>query len=72
MSALSQRFIYRPIGTVLICTGLLIMGLASWLALPVASLPNVEFPTIRVLASRPGADPSTMAATVAEIGRAHV
>ena len=65
MSALSQRFIYRPIGTVLICAGLLIMGLASWLALPVASLPNVEFPTIRVLASRPGADPSTMAATVA-------
>ncbi len=65
MSALSQRFIFRPIGTVLICAGLLIAGLAAWFALPVASLPNVEFPTIRVLASRPGADPSTMAATVA-------
>ena len=65
MSALSQRFIFRPIGTVLLCAGLIILGLASWFALPVASLPNVEFPTIRVLASRPGADPSTMAATVA-------
>ncbi len=65
MSALSHRFIFRPIGTTLICAGLLIAGLAAWLALPVASLPNVEFPTIRVMASRPGADPSTMAATVA-------
>jgi len=65
MSALSQRFIFRPIGTMLICAGLLMTGIAAWFALPVASLPNVEFPTIRVLASRPGADPSTMAATVA-------
>ena len=65
MSSLSQSFIFRPIGTLLICAGLMMTGLAAWFALPVASLPNVEFPTIRVLASRPGADPSTMAATVA-------
>ncbi len=65
MSALSQRFIFRPIGTTLLCLGLLLGGAVAWFALPVASMPNVEFPTIRVMASRPGADPSTMAATVA-------
>ena len=65
MSALSQRFIFRPIATALLCLGLLLGGAVAWFALPVASMPNVEFPTIRVMASRPGADPSTMAATVA-------
>src|SRR4051812_15844131 len=65
MSGFSALFIRRPIGTTLISLGLLLLGLVAYLFLPVASLPNVEFPTIRVTASRPGADPSTMAASVA-------
>src|SRR5437870_2980655 len=45
--------------------GLLLVGAVAYRLLPVASLPTVEYPTIRVSASRPGADPATMAATVA-------
>jgi multidrug efflux pump len=45
--------------------GLMFAGLLAYLDLPVSSLPAVDFPTIRVSASRPGADPATMAATVA-------
>ncbi len=58
-------FIVRPIGTALLAIGLFLVGLVAYRFLPVASLPNFEFPTIRVSASRPGADPTTMAATVA-------
>ncbi len=65
MSGFSALFIRRPIGTSLLSAGLIMAGLVAYMFLPVASLPNVEFPTIRVMASRPGADPSTMAATVA-------
>ena len=65
MNGFSAPFIKRPVGTILLAIGLIVTGLVSYLFLPVASLPNVEFPTIRVLAGRPGADPSTMAATVA-------
>ena len=61
----SEIFIRRPIGTVLLSLGLMLLGIVSYFNLPVASLPSVEFPTIRVTASRPGADPETMAATVA-------
>ncbi|MGE0629421.1 MAG: efflux RND transporter permease subunit [Hyphomicrobiaceae bacterium] len=61
----SAPFISRPIGTALLAAGLLLVGIVAWLNLPVASLPSVELPTIRVSASRPGADPSTMAATIA-------
>src|ERR1700726_1346583 len=55
----------RPIATALFSAGVFLVGAVAYAFLPVAALPNVEFPTIHVSASRPGADPSTMAATVA-------
>ena len=58
-------FIHRPIGTALLAFGLFLVGLAAYATLPIASLPNVEIPTIRVTASLPGADPETMSATIA-------
>jgi multidrug efflux pump len=61
----SAPFIRRPIGTSLLAMGLMLVGAVAYDFLPVASLPSVEFPTIRVSANRPGADPETMAATVA-------
>jgi multidrug efflux pump len=61
----SRPFIERPIGTTLLAIGLFLAGVVAYLNLPVASLPSVEFPTIRVAASLPGADPETMAARVA-------
>ncbi len=61
----SRPSIERPIGTTLLAFGLLLLGLVAYRFLPVASLPTVDFPTISVTASRPGADPATMAATIA-------
>lgn len=61
----SLPFILRPVGTTLLAIGLFLTGAAAYSLLPVASMPTVEFPTIRVSASRPGADPNIMAATVA-------
>ncbi len=61
----STPFILRPIGTALLAAGLFLLGAAAYFNLPVASLPTVDFPTLRVQASRPGADPETMAATIA-------
>jgi hydrophobe/amphiphile efflux-1 (HAE1) family protein len=61
----SWPFIRRPIGTTLMAIGLFLIGAVAYGLLPVASLPSVEFPTINVSASRPGADPNIMAATVA-------
>ncbi|MGE0751744.1 MAG: efflux RND transporter permease subunit [Variibacter sp.] len=58
-------FIVRPIGTMLLAIGLFLVGVVAYRQLPVSSLPTVEFPTIRVSANRPGADPTTMAASVA-------
>ncbi|RTL24702.1 MAG: multidrug efflux RND transporter permease subunit [Burkholderiales bacterium] len=62
---LSRVFIERPVGTALITCGLALAGALSYLLLPIAPLPQVEFPTISVQASLPGASPDTMAATVA-------
>lgn len=62
---LSRIFIERPVGTALISCGLALAGSLSYLLLPIAPLPQVEFPTISVQASLPGASPDTMAATVA-------
>lgn len=62
---LSEIFIRRPVGTTLLAIGLMIMGIAAYRFLPVSNLPSVDLPTIRVTASRPGADPSSMAASVA-------
>ena len=53
----SWPFIRRPIGTTLMAIGLFLIGAVAYGLLPVASLPSVEFPTINVSASRPGADP---------------
>ena len=61
----SRPFILRPIGTTLLAIGLFLVGVAAYRVLPVASLPNVVIPVIGVNAQRPGADPATMAATVA-------
>ncbi|MDR4307803.1 efflux RND transporter permease subunit [Chelatococcus sambhunathii] len=63
--SLSAPFIRRPIGTTLLAIGLVLVGFAAYVRLPVASMPNVEFPAIFVQASRPGASPEVMAATVA-------
>ncbi|MBV8925389.1 MAG: efflux RND transporter permease subunit [Bradyrhizobium sp.] len=65
MFSISAPFIRRPVGTTLLSIGLFLVGLVAYEFLPVASVPNVDFPSIRVSASRPGADPSVMAATVA-------
>jgi multidrug efflux pump len=62
---ISEPSIRRPVGTALIAIGLFLVGAVAYHFLPVASMPTVDFPTISVSASRPGADPETMAATVA-------
>ena len=63
--SLSNFFIARPIGTTLLTLGLALGGALAYVRLPVAPLPQVEFPTISVSASLPGASPETMASTVA-------
>src|SRR5690349_13944795 len=65
MISISEPFIRRPVGTTLLSIGLFLIGLVAYEFLPVAAVPNVDFPSIRVSATRPGADPSVMAATVA-------
>ena len=62
---ISSPFVARPIATSLLMVGLLLGGLVSYPLLPVASLPNVNFPTLQVTAQLPGADPETMASSVA-------
>src|SRR6202042_2336460 len=62
---ISAPFIQRPIATALLMVGLLIGGLIAYPLLPVAALPNVNYPTLTVTAQLPGADPQTMASTVA-------
>ena len=64
--SVSATFIKRPIGTTLLAIALLLIGLASWPLLPVAPLPQVDFPTIQVSARLPGANPETMASSVAQ------
>ena len=64
-SSLSAPFIFRPIATMLLTFGLALAGGLSYFLLPVAPLPQVDYPTISVSASLPGAAPDTMAATVA-------
>ncbi|KAF3886293.1 MULTISPECIES: efflux RND transporter permease subunit [Nostocales] len=62
---ISELFIRRPVMTVLVTIGMLIFGLMSYTMLPVSDLPNVDFPTIQVTANLPGANPETMASSVA-------
>src|SRR3954447_17938236 len=58
-------FIDRPVMTALIMIGIVLFGVAGYRALAVSDLPNVDFPTLQVNASLPGASPETMAASVA-------
>ena len=63
--SLTGPFVRRPIMTTLVMVSILGAGLLAYFRLPVSDLPNVDFPTISVSASLPGADPETMASSVA-------
>ena len=63
--SISEPFIRRPIATSLLMLGVLVFGIGAYNLLPVAAVPNVDFPTISVTAQYPGANPSTMASAVA-------
>ena len=62
---ISELFIQRPITTTLVMVGLVLFGMIGYAALPVSDLPTVDYPTINVNAGLPGANPETMAASVA-------
>ncbi len=62
---ITELFIKRPVMTTLTMLGLLFFGVVSYLNMPVSYLPAVEFPTIEVSASMAGANPKTMASSVA-------
>ena len=64
--SISTPFIRRPVGTSLLMTAIVLLGIAALPLLPVSPLPKVEFPTINVNASFPGASPETMATAVAQ------
>src|ERR1700674_480317 len=61
----SETFIRRPIATSLLMAAIALFGVVAYRALPVSDLPNVDFPTLLVTASLPGASPETMASSVA-------
>ena len=62
---LSRPFVTRPVATVLLTVGIALAGIAAFFVLPVAPLPQVDYPTISVSARLPGASPDTMASSVA-------
>src|SRR5690242_11723415 len=62
---MAELFIKRPVMTCLVMLAILLFGIVAYRALPVSDLPNVDFPTIQVSASLPGANPDTMASAVA-------
>ncbi len=64
---LAEIFIRRPIMTTLAMAAILLFGIIAYRVLPVSDLPNVDYPTIQVQASLPGASPETMAAAVATV-----
>jgi hydrophobic/amphiphilic exporter-1 (mainly G- bacteria), HAE1 family len=64
--SISAPFIRRPIATSLLMVGILFVGIIAYINLPVAPLPQVDFPTIQVSAQLPGASPDTMASSVAQ------
>jgi multidrug efflux pump len=63
--SISEPFIRRPIATSLLAIGLMLAGLVAYRVLPVAPLPQVDFPTINVQANYPGVDPETAATSLA-------
>src|SRR5258707_1427261 len=62
---ISEPFIRRSVGTSLLAAGLFVVGVVAYRSLPVAAIPRVDFPVISVSASLPGADPATVASSVA-------
>src|SRR5438034_7660260 len=60
-----ELFIRRPVMTTLVMMGILLTGIIGFRQLPVSDLPNVDYPTISISASLPGASPQTMASAVA-------
>ena len=62
---ITTTFIHRPVATTLLTIGVTLTGIVAFRFLPVAALPQVEFPTINVSAGLPGASPETMATSVA-------
>src|ERR1700684_50293 len=62
---LSEPFIQRPVATTLLAIGIALFGALAFKLLPVAPLPEIDFPTISVRATLPGADPNTVATSVA-------
>jgi len=62
---LSAPFIRRPVATTLIAVAFLLVGIVGYISLPVSALPNVDFPTVQISTSLPGASPETMASNVA-------
>src|SRR5882672_3026764 len=62
---ISEFFIRRPITTTLVTSAILLFGIVGYRALPVSDLPNVDYPTLQVSATLPGANPETMASSVA-------
>src|SRR5216683_922457 len=62
---ISELFIHRPITTTLVMIGILLFGFIGYHSLPVSDLPTVDYPTINVSASLPGANPDTMASSIA-------
>jgi len=63
--SISAPFIHRPVGTALLTAAVALSGIIAFRLLPVAPLPQVDFPTIQVSAQLPGASPETMASSVA-------
>jgi HAE1 family hydrophobic/amphiphilic exporter-1 len=63
--SLSSPFIRRPVATSLIAAAILVFGIVAYFSLPVAALPQVDFPTIQVSANLPGASPETVASNIA-------
>src|SRR5215813_8940283 len=62
---ITEPFVRRPVATTLLTAGVALAGMVAFMLLPVAPLPQVDFPTISVSASLPGASPETMATSVA-------
>jgi hydrophobe/amphiphile efflux-1 (HAE1) family protein len=62
---ISQGFIRKPVATAFLAVGITLIGLVAFVRLPISALPTVDTPTIQVIAQLPGADPQTMASSVA-------
>jgi multidrug efflux pump len=65
----SAPFVVRPIATTLMTIGLILLGVVAYILLPIAGVPQVDIPTIRVTANLPGANAETMATSVATLER---